>query len=334
MPLRATEGSHDLLAFAIPERDWDDLKRSHTTRAILMPCCGTRAIPKTSKLGLQFFAHSTNDCNFKPESPEHEYVKFLVARTAHEAGWTVKTECRDETPLGDVWVADVFCSKGNAKIALEIQLSSQTVTETKCRQKRYRASNVRCAWFMAESVTKNSLYHPSRELPIFMVSKPIVGKIPEVQDFGVKLDEFVKELLSGGVKWKEQPCVYSMKYITDICWKCHTPNKQVVGYAINVYDNCFKTVPHASTVLEETAEIITNEELKALGLNTVGKFDMRRGIRISYPYCNVCIHCQAPQFNPHVMKKLDAITFGKGKGEIEFIEFVSPREAEGYWGLA
>lgn len=333
MPLRALDGDSDVLAFALSERDWLELKKTYPDKSLAMPCCGARAIPKTSKRGLQFFAHSSKakPCNFRPESPEHEYVKFLIARAAMDAGWTVKTELRDETPTGDVWIADVLCYKGKVRVALEIQLSPQDVNETTHRQNRYHESRVRCAWFMANTATRSSTYHPSKHLPIFMITKPIVGDIPMLQEFDVKLDKFVKELLTGGVKWTEEPKKYRVEYMADECWKCHKPNKQVIGYSFGVYGNYFKTIPNASRVLEEVSEFITNVELKALGLNTVGKFDMFKGKRITYPYCNVCIYCGCPQFNPHVFKKLESIAIGDAIGETKFIDFVSPRGAQGNW---
>jgi competence protein CoiA-like protein len=333
VPLRATDYDHDVLAFALSEDEWNELKLSYHDRALLMPCCEAKAIPKTSKLGLQFFAHSKKRCDSKPESPEHEYVKFLVARAALEAGWEVKTEWRGESASGEVWVADVFCTKGKARVALEIQLSPQTVSETERRQKRYRESGVRCAWFMAKTATKKDTYYQSKDVPVFMISKPIVGYIPVVENFGTELDEFVKGMLGGRIKWTEEPYIYSVSYINDTCWKCHKPNKQVVGYSIDVYGSEFQTVPHASSVLKDVSDFITNQELKGLGLNSIGKFDKFNGKHTDYPYCNTCIHCRSPQNNHHVFKKFESYSSREDAGEVEMIEFVSPREADGLWEI-
>lgn len=333
MPLRATEDEHDVLAFALSEDEWNALKLSYSERALLMPCCGSKAIPKTSKLGLQFFAHSKKRCDSLPESPEHEYVKFLVAKAALEAGWKVKTEWRDESPSGMVWVADVFCTKGKAKLALEVQLSPQTVSETERRQNRYRESGVRCAWIMAETATKKDIHYQSRDVPVFMISKPTVGEMPLVESFDIELNLFVRSLLSGDVKWAEEAYIYNVSFIDDICWKCLKPNKQVVGYGIDVYGSQFQTVPHASSVLKDVSDFITNEELKTLGLNTIGKFDTYNGKQVNYPYCNACIYCGAPQNNYHVFKKFESTSVSGNEGGVEMTEFISPREAQGQWEL-
>jgi hypothetical protein len=62
-------------------------------------------------------------------------------------GWTVTTERLGVSPIGEEWVADVFCEKGTAKLGLEVQRSPQSGKETIRRQQRYKASVVRGAWF-------------------------------------------------------------------------------------------------------------------------------------------------------------------------------------------
>ncbi|MBF4069172.1 hypothetical protein ISJ33_23825 [Burkholderia pseudomallei] len=115
--------------------------------AIKMPCCGRAAIPKTSKRGNYFFAHAVRgDCTSAPESQDHIFLKSLIAKAAKSAGWTVVTEWSGTAPNGERWIADVFCQKGSAKVAIEVQLSYQTVEELRRRTSNYRASGVRVAW--------------------------------------------------------------------------------------------------------------------------------------------------------------------------------------------
>lgn len=60
------------------------------------------------------------------------------------------------TSKGDKWIADVYYTKGKAKVALEIQLSQQTKGELTARHERYVEPDVRDGWFMKESVYENS----------------------------------------------------------------------------------------------------------------------------------------------------------------------------------
>jgi competence CoiA-like predicted nuclease len=110
--------------------DWLELKSSPGRASLKMPCCDRKAIPKTSKLGTQYFAHAKRgDCTSAPEGQEHLYLKSLVAKIAIQNGWKVTTEHSGQTPKGETWIADVFCQKGTAKLVFEIQWSYQTLDE-------------------------------------------------------------------------------------------------------------------------------------------------------------------------------------------------------------
>lgn len=275
-----------------------------------MPCCESAAIPKTSRLGSFFFAHSRKgDCITAPESPEHIYMKSLIAQAALSAGWSVITEQSGESPDGGKWTADVFCKKGGAQVAFEVQLSRQSVETTLARQKRYAASNVRCLWLLSSKTFPESYLNPSKETPCFYLSNIEIGEIPTVQGINVNIVEFTRGALSGNLKWKIhetsiQYQSYLIDYFLDSCWKCHQPIKQIYGYSIDVYGDCAKTIPNASTILEEIHKLIPNETLRIAGLNAIGKFDMLNGKVVNFPYCNTCIHCGAPQNNFYLIKKL------------------------------
>lgn len=90
-----------------------------------------------------------------------------------------------------------------------------------------------------------------------------------------------------------------------LVYKCHSPIRQIYGYAIGVYSEEAKTAPNASNVLENMLDFISNEDLKQLGLNTVGRFDKIKGQVINFPYCNICIHCRARQNNFYLLEKLN-----------------------------
>jgi competence CoiA-like predicted nuclease len=202
VPLRALQNGTNIFAFEQDKVSWMALKTSYKSSSLLMPCCESAAIPKTSRLGNFFFAHAIQgDCNSQPESQEHIWVKGLVAKAAKKAGWEVKTEWPGESKDAEKWIADVYCTKGTAKIALEVQLSRQTDEETRARQIRYKNSDVKCAWFASEHSFKNQFIMHCKDLPFFIMSPPKVGIEPVLVDFSVSLTNFVVGMLNKKLNW-------------------------------------------------------------------------------------------------------------------------------------
>jgi competence CoiA-like predicted nuclease len=201
MPLRAVTDAGNVHAFEFNASEWHKLKATYREMALRMPCCGVAAVPKSSPLGTHFFAHAKKgECKTAPESAEHIYYKNLIAQAAQAAGWTVTTERPGSTPDGEPWIADVFCEKGSAKLALEVQMSPQTHEETVRRQQRYKASGVRGAWFYGPKGQKGT---PAvdRKTPAFSMSSVEVGQAPAVEPFGVPLPEFVIGMLEKRLVW-------------------------------------------------------------------------------------------------------------------------------------
>lgn len=337
MPLRAISGNQNVNAFDCTDVEWREIKENYRSMDLRMPCCDSAAIPKTSKLNNFFFSHARRgECTTAPESAEHIFLKTVIAKSAVRAGWSVFTEWSGETPSGAKWTADVFCEKGNAKIALEVQLSYQTVQELLVRQDLYKQSGIRAAWFVSSTKFKEGYFNPSKSVPFFYLLPFELGQEPSLKGFDVALSEFVMALLSKRVTWESKPWVYLIHYLNDTCWKCGGRVKQVFGSSTDVYGESAKTVPNMSTVLKKLGEIISNDQLKSLGLNTVGRFDRLKGNAPGYPYCNQCILCGAPQNNFYVMKKLGAVIvlddkFESDSPEIGSQEFVSLRESSGFW---
>lgn len=338
VPLRALTGENSVCAFEYDGPAWEHLKKTYKTDGLCMPCCKSLAIPKTSRLGNHFFSHSWHgDCTSAPESAEHIFLKTLIAKAANKAGWCVTTEWPEEAPGGKKWVADVLCVNGKSRIALEVQFSYQTVKELQSRQQTYRSSGVRAAWFASSRKFNPDYLSPSKDVPFFHVLPFEVGNEPLIQDFNIPISEFVVGMLSKKVSWKNEPYVYGIHYFNDKCWKCHEEVKQVFGSSIDVYGESAKTVPNMSTVLSKFSEFISNEELQALGLNTIGKFEKLKGNAPGFPYCNVCIHCGVPQNNYYVMKNLEENChvlddeFASESPKICTEEFVSTRGTSGQW---
>ncbi|MBT3029427.1 MAG: hypothetical protein KME48_19890 [Candidatus Thiodiazotropha sp. (ex Ctena orbiculata)] len=333
MPLRAVLDNINLFAYEQTVESWNKLKNSPERKKLAMPCCGERAIAKTSPLGTFFFAHyrKATDCYAAPESPEHVYLKEIIATSAKAAHWAVITEHPGASPKGDKWVADVFCEKKSAKIAFEVQLSKQTLSEFKYRQARYKESGIRAAWFVSANVAE-SINHPqSKELPIFVIEDySIESSIPLVSGFNLPLRDFVRDLLSGHISWKTDPEEMNIHYIKDTCWSCGKPVKQPYGYSIDVYHDVVKTVPNCSTVLEKILGYVGNENLAARGINKISAFPTFKGNAPNFPYCSECLYCGQPQANHYLMQKLKAAR----EEEAEYAESFVTGECNGRWECA
>lgn len=315
MPLRAISDSGDIHAYQLSDLDWAGLKSSYRSMGIRMPCCGSAAIPKTSSLGNNFFAHyRKGECTSAPESAEHLYCKQIIARAALNAGWDVTTEWMGKSPTGEEWIADVFCQLGDAKRALEIQLSPQSLDETIRRQTRYFDSGVRGAWFFGPQKRPYKL-EDNQEVPAFVLSEFKAGIEPIVEGFGVPLSDFVTGMLTKKLVWhrpKINKPIY-IEFMEDICWACKRPVKQVYGHfdylepdgtqAEEWHPRAF-TVAFLSKALEDILSVASNDELAAAGLNLITKRDVVRGKPTSWPFCNQCPHCRAPQDNYHVGEKI------------------------------
>ena len=329
MPIRAGSDQGDVHAFAMNAEQWQGLKARHKAKAtnLWMPCCQVLAVPKTSPRGTFFFAHARRgECATADESPEHLYCKSLIAQAAMDAGWKVTSEWPGQSPEGEQWVADVFCEKGTAKLALEVQMSPQSDAETVRRQDRYRASGVRGAWFFGAGARRATL-ELDRATPVFNLRPVEVGTVPTVEPFGMSLTRFVEALLHRRIDWAipiyERP--HLVEYIDDACWACKMPVKQVLEHMeassspdddalteSDFYEGRF--VPTAYTVaavskrLEALHAVLSNDDLAAQGLNLVGRKDIIGGKPTRFPFVNLCLHCHAPQNNHFLCERvLDAM---------------------------
>ena len=155
MPLRCfePESGEAVQAFDISPESWDALAAENRRRGHLrMPCCSAQVSLRRSKLGTRYFAHrSAGTCTTAPETEAHLRLKQLVVEVSREHGWAAETEVAGQIPSGEPWRADVLAHRGSARVAVEIQWSSQTPDETRRRQERYAQSGVRGLWLFRQA---------------------------------------------------------------------------------------------------------------------------------------------------------------------------------------
>lgn len=146
------ENEQRIQAFDLTADEWDELKvENRKRRHLRMSCCGSPVVLKKSRRGTQFFAHKqVGPCLTADESEEHRVLKAMAVQVARECGWNAEVEIAGTTPEGEEWRADVLATKGNAKVAIEIQWSVQVDDETMRRQERYRRSGVRGLWLLRQ----------------------------------------------------------------------------------------------------------------------------------------------------------------------------------------
>lgn len=148
MPMTALLDGTRLSALDIPAGQWQSIRETYRDRTLTMTC-GERAIPKVSSLGLKYFAHHPKSgCDLHetgPETVEHHMAKAVLANAARQAGWNAEIEV--VSPTRD-WIADVMISRGEQRIALEVQWSPQRTEDILARTRRYESSGVGCRWFL------------------------------------------------------------------------------------------------------------------------------------------------------------------------------------------
>lgn len=328
MPLRAELQGKTLYSYKMSPNEWDDLKQSDLKKSLTLPCCDGRAVVKTSPLGTQFFAHyrKSEDCISKPESKEHLRLKAIVSAAAESAGWTVTTEYIGQSANGDKWIADVYCTKRKAKIALEIQLSPQTAKELNARHKRYVESDVRDAWFMKDSVYVNSGHSSILNFPRFQIKHFMDDRsTPKMSDYPLSVAQFVDTLLSGGLAWKEEKDKIILYYMKSQCWKCKTDLNVPIGLGdteCSNFDNFIKTVPNCSNFYESLLAQVGTTELKRLELTTIGSHPIK-GNAPNFPYCVKCTSCYAPQTNSYTLKTYHdwSTTIGRDSHHVVLSEY-------------
>lgn len=231
MPLRATLNNDDVLAPYLDDAAWASLKQGVKQEQLdlRLPCCGQVAYLRTSKQGVKHFVHKERDnCTSAPETWQHLKVKQEIVLACRTAGFSAITEA-----VGDGWRADVLAVKDKAKIAFEVQWSSQTWEITQERQERYKAAGIRGCWFFKRPPVQ---YQAMREVPLFKLevidgSATIIFN--SIQDYHwsdnydrrIVLSDFVGALLTGRIRFCKQLRTLRQQkarivFVETDCWKC------------------------------------------------------------------------------------------------------------------
>lgn len=137
----------EVLSLDFEHEEWENLKKNDIYKKNLkMTCYDSRAIMKTSHLGLQFFSHhAKKNCNFKPESIEHLMLKKYVYEILKNLGY--KADIEKNIFINDVERRpDVLLEINDLKIVFEIQATKQNVALIKQRSKKYVKNNMIVVW--------------------------------------------------------------------------------------------------------------------------------------------------------------------------------------------
>ena len=136
----------------------------------------------------------------------------------------------------------MLATRGEAKVAIEIQWSPQTRDETLRRQRRYAASGVRCLWLMRQNLRDG--FWGTGELPLAKVAKSNDGEdylahlefsYNQVQSFDVR--RFLQAAFSGRFHYQvPEACLGTVSvWVGPIkCWRCKKDTNIVTSVQVDL----------------------------------------------------------------------------------------------------
>lgn len=339
MSIRARLNELDIFSFDYDDKSWRSLKGNHKELNLIMPCCDIRAIPKTSKLNNYFFAHDQErECNSAPETAEHIHLKTTIARIALSEGWYVTTEKQGMAPSGEAWIADVFCMKGNGKLAFEVQWSPQTNDEFIRRTQKYKESGVRVAWLYRLRGKKwyyTSDFPYGNDVPVFGIRHNKETTVFSIPQFNVSVEEFIKGALNGQLKWsprKGERLIADFLSKAEYCWNCKKKTTIVTDVQVFNKDGVILASDSfsSSNVPEFVLRHLDNKVFEKYG---IGKIKSRYSKTLGYFYLsNGCIHCDALMGN-HFLK-IGREQYRPSIGKVEFFYDQETLNLNGDWFLS
>ncbi len=239
-------------------------------------------------------------CTSEGESAEHLFLKNLISIVAQRLGWLVETEKHGETPDGEKWVADVYCEKGRAKLAFEVQWSHQTRDDFIARQRKYTSSGIRAAWLFRLKSNKQYWIDdiPNEyETPVFGMKTKSKGiENLYITQFDEPIHNFIQGMLEGKLKWI--PKIGDLLKAEVIphyerCWKCKKETGIVLGVTIKNSTN--EEVGFQKFSDEGTPEFLLQTDISEhLRANRIGEIKKRFSKTVGgYYLSNGCYHCDA-----------------------------------------
>lgn len=238
MPLRAVDRitGTELIAPLLSEAEWQALKAAARLgqAELIMPCCGSAAELRTSKLGTRHFKHKARpqNCAWENETLEHLSAKAEIVIACQQAGYAVTPEHAEAD-----WRADVLAVRGGARLAFEVQWTRQSLDDYRMRQRRYAAAGVRGCWFFRHAPARPTEL-ASHDLPLFALRFDADAQIPYVEyrpdpwlDSArvIRLGEFVRALLARQIRFCGQAWIAEQQDLRFVfarvqCWKCGSVN--------------------------------------------------------------------------------------------------------------
>lgn len=301
MPFRAisTVDGQSLHAFDLDEEAWQALKGSAEQKSrLVMPCCRTRAVPKTSSRGRHFFAHHrpAENCPYTAsESEAHRALKHAAVIGARRAGWHAETEVSGSDGDGHEWRADVLASRGKVRVAVEVQLAPMTMDELRRRQSAYRSAGVRGLWLHRYPRRgRSGLRFEDRDecqaIPVFALQ----GGDEGWSVLGHEPATFVEKVLTGHLVFglrPGMPATVEIETRTVECWgrKCGAKYQVVSEIAVRVGHTSTPLRLHELTPWSDPGREIIRELSKH---PAIGPVKMRYSATVRRRYLSVgCPRC-------------------------------------------
>lgn len=234
MPLTALIDGRRVVSSLCEDDEWHEIvatARQGKDR-VLMGYSGLPCYPRVSKLGLRHFVHRRGvdtPALTAPEAPEHLLTKTLIVQAAARLGWRAETEVPAEDGS---WVADTLLTKGERRIAIEVQWSRQSPDEYRRRQERYEDAGIECVWLHRHEIRawdRGACEAPLFRLSVDKESREVRVSTPSFErgedegwvrtggEDALSIDSFIDAALTYGLA---TPSSEHLDLWASRCWSC------------------------------------------------------------------------------------------------------------------
>ncbi len=200
MPLVAIIDGERLFCPDLSATELSALRRRYRNddSVVRMTCCDAPGFLRMSTHGILHAVHRERAGCASRESWQHQRMKLDFVLGARRAGWNADAEVD-----GDGWRADVLCTRGRRRVALEAQWSRQTAEVTRERTRVMLGAGIdRVAWFF-QSTPRGLERGP--DLPFWPVREGNGAFATSVgHDIDLPLADAVERLMSGRLCFRAQ----------------------------------------------------------------------------------------------------------------------------------